>query len=284
MIKHYLKLKAFKTKLKSKLALISAGLLLLPAVSWAQMNGTYTVDANAGASSTNFRNFVSLANQLTNNTRTDGGPTLGAGVSGPVTINVVANSGPYLERVVFGQISGTSSTNTITINGNANVIQHNSPVAGTFSVMELNGTDWLRVNNLVLRINNSSQGWGLHVWNSADDNIFNQVDVDISSVTSITTNAIGVVASGSNQNYFTQGAHGLRNIFRNGVIRGGVNGGPYFGVSLYYQSGIFNSRWTFENNDIRDFNLYGVYAIFTGFDVFRGNLIRRSTRNYHRRK
>lgn len=281
MITHYLKSKVFKPILQKSIGLLAAGVLLVPGLATAQMNGTYTINQNAGASNTNFRSFQALASQLTNNTRPDGGPTLGAGVSGPVTVNVVAGSGPYIERVLFGVINGVSATNTITINGNNNVIQYNSPSSGVFSVMELNGTDRLIVRDLVLRINNTAQGWGLHLWNSADDNIFERVDIDLSTVTSITTNAIGVVASGSTTTYTTQGANGLRNIFRNGIIRGGVNGGPYFAVSLYYQSGVWNSRWTFENNDIRDFNLYGVYAIFTGFDTFRGNRIRRSTRNYN---
>ena len=46
------------------------------------------------------------------------------GVSGPVTVDVVANSGPYYQWVEFKDIVGASSTNTITLNGNDNTVSH----------------------------------------------------------------------------------------------------------------------------------------------------------------
>ena len=91
-----------------------------------QVSGTLTIDANSAASATNFQNFSSLITYLTSaNTRSDAGPSNSApfGVSGPLVVDVVANSGPYTGQVVFPNITGASATNTITINGNGNVIQ-----------------------------------------------------------------------------------------------------------------------------------------------------------------
>jgi hypothetical protein len=83
------------------------------------LSGTYTVNAGAVASATNFTSFSSLAGQLNN-----------CGISGPVTVNVVAASGPYTEQFLLGAVAGTSSTNTITINGNGQTLQFLSTTTG----------------------------------------------------------------------------------------------------------------------------------------------------------
>ncbi len=96
----------------------------------AQVSGTLTIDANSPASATNFQNFNSLIAYLTSaNTRSDAGPSNSApfGVSGPLVVDVVANSGPYTEQVVFPNITGASATNSITINGNGNTIDSHQP-------------------------------------------------------------------------------------------------------------------------------------------------------------
>lgn len=273
------------TKFKEKLMVSIRGIAITcwamgsTLIAHAQLNGTYTIDQNSSASSTNFRSFTALASQMMNNTRPDGGPTLGAGVSGPVTINVVANSGPYQERFVITQINGANTNNTITINGNGNVLQYNNPVSGDFSAIYLNGAKWFRIRNLGVRINNTSQGWGIHFMNDASDNIIENCDIDISAVTTITTNAIGIVFSGSTTSPYTLAVNGYRNILRNNVIRGGVNGGPYFGIIQIQQSGSNNNNNLFEGNDIRDFSYYGFYINYTGGNTYRANRIHRPTRN-----
>ena len=57
------------------------------------MNGVYTINQLQPASATNFISFNALATALT-----------ASGVAGPVTVNVVANSGPYNEQVTFPSI------------------------------------------------------------------------------------------------------------------------------------------------------------------------------------
>src|SRR5690606_35183973 len=82
-----------------------------------QVSGTVTVNSSAPTGSGNYANFNDLANDLNNN-----------GISGPVVVNVLpgANSGLYNEQVQFYQISGASATNTITINGNGNLMSYNT--------------------------------------------------------------------------------------------------------------------------------------------------------------
>ena len=117
MIKHY----TLKLINYSK-AYLLVGFLLVSGLSYGALSGTYTIDKGSAASSTNYQSFTSIFGDMYNGTRTDGGTSNGSGVSGPVVINVVSASGPYTEQFTIFQISGVSSTNTITLNGNGNAV------------------------------------------------------------------------------------------------------------------------------------------------------------------
>jgi hypothetical protein len=111
----------------------------------AQVTGTLTIDANQTASATNFQNFNSLITYLTSaNARSDAGPANSApfGVSGPLIVDVVANSGPYTGQVVFPNITGASATNTITINGNGNAIQFAPTSNADMAIVRFNNGDF----------------------------------------------------------------------------------------------------------------------------------------------
>ncbi len=69
--------------------------------------GSYTINQNAAASATNFVSFTSFSNTISF-----------GGIGGPIVATVVTGSGPYNEQVIFTNVTGTSATNTITINGN----------------------------------------------------------------------------------------------------------------------------------------------------------------------
>lgn len=60
----------------------------------------------------NFQTFTALAAALNSK-----------GICGPTTVNVVGGSGPYTETFVLNQITGSSSINTLTINGNGETLQ-----------------------------------------------------------------------------------------------------------------------------------------------------------------
>ena len=90
----------------------------------AALSGSYTINKGATATSTNYRSFAAFASDLNYGTRTDGGTANGPGVSGAVTATVTSGSGPYTEQVTFYSISGVSSTNTVTIDGNGETLQY----------------------------------------------------------------------------------------------------------------------------------------------------------------
>src|SRR5690606_29984561 len=61
------------------------------------LSGIYTIDSNLATAGTNFRNFTDFVTALDM-----------AGISGPVTANVVVGSGPYNESLYLSSIVGSS--------------------------------------------------------------------------------------------------------------------------------------------------------------------------------
>ena len=118
-----------------RLAMVTVAVLLATSFNgYAQLSGTYTVDATSSASN-NFKTFTALVDSLNS-----------AGVSGAVTVNVAMAT--YNESFTLTAVSGTSATNTITINGNGATIYTTSSKA----VMELNGTDYMMFKNLKIDV------------------------------------------------------------------------------------------------------------------------------------
>src|SRR5687768_1903958 len=100
------------------LRIIPALLLLTISISqtFAQLSGTYTINAAAAASATNYTSFAAAVYDLSfHGTRPDGGPGNGPGISGPVIFNIA--SGTYSESITLYAVSGTSLVNTITFKG-----------------------------------------------------------------------------------------------------------------------------------------------------------------------
>ena len=114
-------------KFKSAAVLCS---MLFAGTAMAQLSGSYTIDAGGGG---DFTSFTELEDTLISN-----------GVSGAVTIDVVASSGPYNEQFEPESITGASSTNTITLNGNNETLIYNG------TVVTLEGTGYLTFNDLVI--------------------------------------------------------------------------------------------------------------------------------------
>ena len=106
----------------------------------AQMSGNFTIDKNSAASASNFQSYTSAIQALRGVTRSDGGPALGGGVNGAVTITVTQGSGPYQEQLDIPSISGSSATNTVTFEGNGERLQFSAGSTNT-AVIKLNGCD-----------------------------------------------------------------------------------------------------------------------------------------------
>ncbi|MBC7946542.1 MAG: gliding motility-associated C-terminal domain-containing protein [Chitinophagaceae bacterium] len=227
--------------------------------------GTYTIDQTAPASPSNFVSFNAAKDALA------------CGIEGPVVINVVANTGPYLEQLILDSIPGTSATKTITFNGNANVIQFNSTNTNERAVIKLNRTDYVGFYNLVITATGTlttEYGFGVQIINNADNNTINNCTININT-SSTSTNYAGIVINNSPTSPTTTGDS--RCDF-NTISFNTINGG-YAGITLV-ANGTTNqvNGNTIFNNTLRNFYIYGIYINGAANSLIEGNNISRATR------
>ena len=242
---------------------ILAGLIALSSVLSmnlsAQLSGLYTISSASATGGTNFQSFSALAAVI--NT---------AGISGPVTIDVVANTGPYVEQVQFLAITGTSASNTITINGNGNTITFGGGTTTNPHTILLSGTDYLTVNSLTIQATNSTNAMAVHLWNQSDNNSFNNCRIE-TPINSTGAKVVPYSISGSINVVTTLGNCGNNNVLNGCTVVGGSRG-----VSIYGNSTIpYNTGNQIVNCNIYDFYQYGIYNYYNQYTVNRGNLFQR---------
>lgn len=203
------------------------------------LSGTVSINQNAPSSLTNFQSFQDLTDALAC-----------SGLGGPLVVNVEPNSGPYTEQVVITEINNASSTNTLTINGNGNVLQF-EPVSAQRYIVYLDGADHIIIDSLNILSTSTTFGWGVLLNNDARDNVIRNCSIDLSNVIStVSTNCGGIVMSGSFTTMINAANTGSNNLFENNTITGGENSGPFYGISLYGNTLLEASNNTVRNNTI----------------------------------
>ncbi|HCS19875.1 MAG TPA: hypothetical protein DIW47_04830, partial [Bacteroidetes bacterium] len=250
----------------------------------AQMSGNYTIDKNSAASSTNFQSYTSAVQALRGLTRSDGGPSLGGGVNGAVTISVVQGSGPYTEQLDVQAITGTSSTNRVTFVGNGEQITY-SPSSTNSAVIKVNGADYLTFRDIYVKPTHSTYTRAFWVLNASDYLIIEDCEMDITSASS-TSNGYGcgiahVGSSTSATSYSTGGNKGYGNIYRNNEIYGSTsNNGMYSGIIINGSSSMSNLNLLIEGNYIHNYYYNGIYAYYNCLNtVYKGNTIIRGDKS-----
>jgi len=224
--------------------------------------GTYTINQTLPTGSGNFNSFTAAVNAM-----------ILCGVSGPVTFNVTAATGPYNEQIVITAINGVDAVNTVTFNGNGNEISFDAVSADRY-VIQLNGAKHYTFNDLVVKSLDATYGWGFHFINAADSNTVNNCTIDISSVTSTTqSNSAGIVASNSNTSVVSSG-----NNANYLTITGNTITGAYQSIYLYGSTTNKLKGNVIEDNTITDFYTYGIYLYYNDSTVIRGNDVSRPTR------
>jgi len=224
---------------------LSLGFVLLTANASAQLSGVYTI-----GSSGNYADFNAAVNAL-----------VSSGVSGPVTFNV--QQGTYTQQVSIPAISGASSTNTITFDGgignaSTRVLQYSTPNQADY-VLKLNGADYFRFKNLTIRATGSTYGFGVLFTNQANYN--HLIDCNIEVSTTSTNYYCIAVHAGNGTSYSTYG-----NWANHTLVEGcAITGGGYYGIRFNGSSSSsttlsVNNR--FLNNEITDFNTYGMYFYY----------------------
>ena len=219
------------------------------------LSGTYTVNRLLPQTATNYQSLSYLATELSC-----------VGVIGAVTINVAASSGPYNETLTFGNISGTSSTNTITLNGNGNTIQSSAT-----PIISFLGTKYLTIDSFNITATGTAlSGFGIYIGNQAQNITINRNKINVGTIATGTSNA-AIVISGSASAATTAGNNAQNIIITNNEIIGGYYSITAIGNASYLN----NSRHIIQNNIIRDFYLYGVY-------ISNGDSIEILNNNIHR--
>ncbi len=226
-------------------------------------SGTYTIDAAVVTGGTNFQSFGDAVSAMAL-----------AGICGPVVFDVVPGSGTYNEQVDIPQILGTSSVNTITINGNGDTLAF-APTSSDRYVLRLSGVDHLTVDSLVIVSTSTTYGYGIALTNASDSNTIQNCVIDLSGVTSTSsTNTTGILASGSPTSTSTAGNNANSLLVMNNEVIGG-----YYGIRLNGNTGGSDAvNNTVENNIVRDFYAYGIYMDDNTSPVIRLNDISRANR------
>ncbi|RYY13634.1 MAG: right-handed parallel beta-helix repeat-containing protein [Cytophagaceae bacterium] len=164
------------------------------------------------------------------------------------------------------------------MNGGGSTIRFASANNNQRAVVQLNGTDYTTINNLVIDATGGpgatpTYGYGVLLTNAADnDQLTNNTIVADGAATS--TNFAGIAVNGSTSNASATG-----NSANNLLVQGNTITGGYYGISLYGGSATAqNTGNVVRNNTIRDFYSYGIYVGFQLGAQLVGNDISRPLR------
>ncbi|MFT4753177.1 MAG: hypothetical protein ACI85Q_000715 [Salibacteraceae bacterium] len=217
------------------------GPLAFTTVCTGPLSGIYTVDGSSAGSATN---FISMDRFI---------QALGiCGVSGPVTVNVTASSDTIVGPWDFTVITGASATNTVTINGNNNLV-HKNPSANHF--VRLEGTKHLTIDGFDFENQTPTVNmFGFQMKDGCDSVAISNNTIDIGM--GYTSSASGGIVASSSITSATTGGDNANNVLiSNNDIIGGYYGIRINGASSSNRTVGFNIM----NNNIHDFYYYGIY-------------------------
>jgi hypothetical protein len=227
------------------------------------LSGTFTINKNTPASSTNFQTFSDAINAIQ------------CGINGPVVFNVVSGSGPYSEHFTIPQIAGASATNTLTINGNGETLRYSSTDASNRTAIILNGADHIIIDSLTIDVSAGTYSWAMIFTNQADSNIIRKCTI-LGSTSITNQNSMGIIFNGSTTALNFAGNNGSYNTISNNTIIGGN-----YSIYMYGTAGSTtqNLNNTIKNNIFKDMYTYSIYASYQPAGlVISGNDFSRPTR------
>jgi hypothetical protein len=207
--------------------------------------GTYTINSNLPTAGTNYFSFTDFFSAINC-----------GGISGPVTLNVVSGSGPYTESVLIGAVGGTSAINTLTINGNGEVLQFANTNNNQRATLTLDGSSHVTIDGLIIRaLNNGTLGYGVQMRNGANNNTLKNCQIDIPLNQTGLTWAGVVLNSG-----LTPTTYGANPPFNNSIQNNIIAGG-YYGVSIMGTSATAPAVGNkVLNNQISNYHFFGLHS------------------------
>jgi hypothetical protein len=187
------------------------------------------------------------------------------GVCGPVLIDLDPAI-VYTEQVSIPQLIGSSSTNTVTINGHGATVKFAPSSTSARHVVALNGADYVTIDSLNILVDPAATyGYPLVLTNSAAYNTIRNSSM-VTVQNSSSTNYCGLVV-GSVSGLTTAGAS-HHNVFENNLVAGG-----YYGFVIYGTSGdnSLAQANVVRNNKIHDFYYYAFYHYYADSTQVIGN-------------
>lgn len=241
---------------------LAAALTLLGFAGMAQLSGVYTINSNVTTGGTNYQSFSDFANDINSN-----------GVAGSVTVNVVSGTGPYNEQVTFNQVSGTSASKNVIINGNGNLLTWNASSSSPWT-LGLNGADHFTFNDLDVTGTDNSYALVCKLSGGADYNRFANCTFACNpngTATNLCPFSISSTMNSPNSGGSTSGNH-------NTVTSCTLSNGYYGFVSYGPTSGAYTNHNTIEYSRITDWYRYGIYFNYNEDFTMRNCEIDRITR------
>jgi hypothetical protein len=221
------------------------------------LSGILTVGSATGR---DFPSLAAVANDLSS-----------FGVCGPVVINV--DTGTYIGKVNFNNVTGVNAINTITINGRGAKIKHLSDANDPTSyVLQIRGTSYVTVDSLSIELlSGSTKGFAVSM-GECNYNTIKNCKI-IGDQTGTTTTFGGLIISGSSTSYATATTAKYNKILNNDIS------GGYLGLVAYGSTTVANMFGNeIKNNIIRDYYTYGTYLYGHDSLQFVGNNIHRLNR------
>lgn len=226
------------------------------------LSGTVTINSGSVTGGTNYQSFTAFATAINS-----------VGISGPLVVDVVANSGPYNEQPTFNQVSGANSNSTITINGNGNLLTFNATSSAQPWTLNMAGADYFYFNNLNLQGQGVTYAIVCTMNSGADNNVFSACTFS-APANGTSSSQVPLCFSPNATSPTTGGNSGNNNTFQNCQMFSGyycIFGGGF--TSAPYQTGNKIIGCT-----VQDFYFYGMYWYYQTYSTISNNVVERPTR------
>ncbi|AEV33891.1 PKD domain protein [Owenweeksia hongkongensis DSM 17368] len=215
------------------------------------VGGTYTI---GNGPTDDFPSFDTVASVLN-----------ACGISGPVVFNV--QPGKYADALQLYSVAGVNSVNTITFNGSgSDTLEYNG--VGAQATIVLDDVSHVTLSDLYIRNMSGTESWGVLITNESDSVTIDNSIIEVNAV--LTSNDISpVLISGSERDDNVEGAGVDYFTLTNSTLIGG-----YSGLSLEGNGNANPAKgYVIENNLIKDYYIYGVYADDLIDVTFKGNRV-----------
>jgi len=231
------------------------------------LNGAYTINPSAAASSTNFQSFAAA------------NAALSGGVGGPVTFTV--SPGTYTQVTISGTISGASSTNTVVFDGVSASNRIISTSTSNQAALILNATTWVTFRNFTIQNTVSVGATGVGIVNGMGNTI-RGCNILLPNVS--TNTAYGIAVTSSANGYGTGATTADSITLDSNTITGGGTSGVYYGIMIYgNQNASANRGMVVTRNTVTLSYYMGFYMpyIYNAMVINYNNITMNSTYGYY---